>query len=201
MSSPHFTALSSKIQKAVKFVGRQDNLRNRNAILKRELDFIHEMAFLLCFVAFENYIQQRFLSLLLRRVRSRYVGFGVRIQISSSQLARELMYSGREYVDFLPYDRTVHLAERFFRNGIPFSLLDKQEMMELKLQHAIRNDIAHRSASSVTKFQNLCTGHGILLPHSDLAVSRYLQTSFSVGTTRFENHVSQLLSVAQKLDR
>lgn len=123
------------------------------------------------------------------------------VSIRSPAIARELLYSGRSYVDFFPYERTEQVAKRFFRGGRPYTNFDQATKAELAFLHAMRNDIAHRSRASQAKFENMCIGRGITLPTRDMVTHRYLQTLFSVGRTRFEHHVSQLLSIAQQLER
>jgi hypothetical protein len=201
MNSSAFRTYTKQIQKAYRLVRKQKSLRDQNLIPKRDLDFVYEIAFLSCFVALENYIEERFLSLLLGSSKSHSKSFSTKVPIASPLVAREFMYSGRSYIDYFPYENTERLAKRFFRNGYPFCSLDSPDKQELSFQHVIRNDIAHRSNASQDRFRDMCVGRGINLPSRELAVRRYLQTPFSLDVTRFENHVSQQISIAKKLER
>jgi hypothetical protein len=169
-------------------------------IAQRDLDFVYEIAFFSCFIALENYIEARFLSLLTGTGKSNRRKFKPRIPIPSPAIAREIFYGGYQYVDLFPYRRTEDLAKRFFRNGYPFCEVDQSQRQELTLLHAMRNDIAHKSFASHLTFRNLCVGRGIILPDRDLVIHRYLQTPFSINETRFENHMSQLIAVMQLLE-
>jgi hypothetical protein len=200
MTVATFHLFANQAQKAHRLVQKQTLLRQEGKIPQRDLDYVYEIAFLSCFVALENYIEERFVGLLVGKSTSAQRKFKARVPITSAPLAREFIYGGRPYVDLFPYENTERLARRFFKDGYPFSALDKFEREELRLQHSIRNDIAHRSQASTSRFQNMCIGRGIILPKRDLVVKRYLQTPFSINVTRFENHVAQLLSIAQKLE-
>jgi hypothetical protein len=201
MTPAIFPLFTNQVQKAYRLVRKQTLLQKEGKIPQRDLDFVFEIAFLSCFVALENYIEERFIGLLVGKATSSTKQFKARVPFSSAGLAREFVYGGRQYVDFFPFENTERLARRFFKDGHPFCGLEKSEREELQLQHSIRNDIAHRSHASTSKFQNMCIGRGINLPKRDLVVKRYLQTPFSINITRFENHVAQLIAIAQKLEK
>lgn len=201
MNSPAFRTFTTQIQKAHRLIRKQQSLREQKVVPQRDLEFVYEIAFLSCFIALENYIEERFLSLLLDNSKSDSKLFRRRVSIASPTIAREFLYGGRAYIDYFPYENTERLARRFFRNGYPFCSIAEGDKQELSLQHAIRNDIAHRSVASQDKFMKMCNGRGINLPPRELAVKRYLQSPFSVGVTRFENHVSQQINIAKKLER
>jgi hypothetical protein len=201
MTSSASRAFTTQVQKASRFVRKQSALKEDRLIAQRDVDFVFEIAFFSCFIALENYIEARFISLITGNGKSDTNKFSVRVPIRSPVIAREFFYGGRTYVDLFPYKRTEELAERFFRNGYPFTGLDLSQKQELTLQHAIRNDLAHKSRASEETFRNLCTGRGIALPDRDMVVRRYLQTPFSIDETRFENHVSQLISIVNALEK
>jgi hypothetical protein len=200
MSSSGLRAFASLVQRADRLIKKQSLLKQKGLVVQRDLNFVYEIAFLSCFVAFENYLEGRFIDLLVGKETSKVKDFMPRATIKSPAIARELVYSGRPYVEFLPYKNTIRLAERFFRGGRPFTDLPSDMQQELSFCHAIRNDLAHKSRSSRQGFVDMCIGRGVKLPSKDLIVHRYLQTSFSVGYSRFENHVSQLITIAQELD-
>ena len=62
-----------------------------------------------------------------------------RVFFKSDRVAREVIFSDRNCVDWLPYRYTEKRATAFFRNGLPFTCLSKTDKKILEIIFYIRN--------------------------------------------------------------
>jgi hypothetical protein len=166
---------------------------------------MYEALFLNAHVAFEAFLEDLFFGLLVSGggVESRRNDVGPRITVASHKVAREVIISSsRAYIDWFPYERTLDLANRFFRGGRPFSLLTPNQKETLAQCHIIRNVIAHKSRSSIDKFERRVIG-AAPLPASEKHPAGYLRGLFRIrpSQTRFENLLAQVLLIARVLAR
>ena len=190
----------------VRTVSRYDVYRRKNEklltnglVVKRDVALVYGTIFLSSFVAFENYLEEQFIHLLLRKRLSNNKLAPARINFRSRRLAREIILGGNSYLDWLPYDRTTKIAKAFFREGRPFTNLDKSEKKLLNRLHAIRNAIAHQSEYAQRRLEAEINFPATLLP-SQRKPAGYLRSSFSVGVTQYENEMGNLIRIAAKLD-
>ena len=122
-----------------------------------------------------------------------------KITFSTSRMARQFVYAERPYADWLPYDRTLRRAQLFFnKKGAPFSNLESADKAVLLELHATRNAIAHLSRHAQRQFEQAVDTR--LLRPSELRPAPYLRSNFSVGTTRYENAVGELIRMSKKID-
>lgn len=166
----------------------------------------HEAEMLYCglyvdsIVSFERFVEELFIGYLTCRYAA---GNGVtqRVIFRSDTVARDIVFGGRKYVDWFPFEsQTVKRAEAFFRGGRPFSSLDRQDMSLLDQALLIRNAIAHKSHHAISAFQRRVIA-GRPLTTSERMPGGYLRGQFRANPpqSRFENLVIELLNVAIKL--
>lgn len=178
-------------------------LRNALSLSMRDVELVYEGLFLSAHSAFENFIEDLFVGLLLKGKRSvsRRRNIIPRIQVQSESIAYDLILGNRKkYVDWLPYKNTLEYAEIFFRGGRPFSELDEYQKDHLVKCLFVRNAIAHKSKYSLRKFEEEVIGNTPLV-HREKTPSGYLRGIFRTTPpqTRYENMIAQLSQIAAKL--
>ena len=115
----------------------------------------------------------------------------------SSDLARNILLIGKNYLDWLPYENTLERAKVFSRDGMPFTLLNDQNRSNLSRYVYIRNAIAHRSEYAVSKFIKHIIGDSKLPPRERTPVG-FLRGNFrsAPSQTRYELVVQELKSIS-----
>lgn len=123
-----------------------------------------------------------------------------RVTFRSQPVARDVMLGGRAYVDWLPYNLTEKRAEAFFRNGLPFKNLDKNDKRELERIILVRNAVAHQSRAARTRFENEVIGATPLLS-VERTPAGYLRSIFRTAPaqTRYEEIANTCAILARKV--
>jgi hypothetical protein len=178
-------------------------LHNNRQISRIDLEHTYEGLFLNAHVAFEGFIEDLFIGLLVtgQGLQSSRIDILPRVTVRTHKIAREMMLgSGKQYIDWFPYKRTIELAEIYFRGGRPFSELNQTQKDYLSRCHIIRNAIAHKSRYSLKQFEDKVIGNAHLLPR-ERSPAGYLSGIFRTSPvqTRYENFAAQLLLIARHL--
>jgi hypothetical protein len=165
---------------------------------KRDIELIYGAIFLAAFSSFEGMLEELFLSLLVGSVKaSRRTS--VRQQFGSFQTAREIVLSGRRYIDWIPYEKTAKLAEAFFTGGRPFTFLDKTDIKFLYKMSCVRNAIAHSSRHALRVFQKEILDSLPLLPSERKPTSFLRSIYITPDTTRYQQYADDLAGIMQKI--
>lgn len=198
-----FGALSARIGGVDRTRRRVDQLVQLGHLSRRAGEQVYESLFLNCFTAFEVFIEEVFLTLLVSPASAATRGTGAvpRVAVRSLSIARELVVGpGRKYVDWFPYDRTVERAKLFFRGGRPFTDVSPPQQELLNKAQLIRNLIAHRSRHSEERFQRQVIAGTALAPREHRPAA-YLRGAVAAAppVTRYEVYATALLAVAKQL--
>ena len=182
---------------------RVDALVQSGSLSNRAAEQVYESLFLNAFAAFEAFVEDIFLRLLVSPTRKtrRSSAAVPRVSVKSLPIARDLVVGpGRKYVDWLPYERTIERANLFFRGGRPFTEIPAPEQEVVNRAQVIRNAIAHRSRHSEERFRKQVIAGTALAPR-ECKPAGYLRglLSASPAVTRYENYIAVLLGVARKL--
>lgn len=180
---------------------RVDGLVVSGNLSRRAAEQVYESLFLSSFTAFEVFIDELFLTLLVKQKDASRTGAIPRVTVRSFAVGRELiMGAGRNYVDWLPYDRTVERANLFFRGGRPFTNVSAGDRELVNKAQIIRNAIAHRSRYSEKRFERDIIGT-TAVPLREYKPAAYLRglVSGAPPLTRYENFSAGLLSVGKQL--
>lgn len=146
----------------------------------------------------ENTIEYLFMGLIRGRVDHRLAGVRPLIHVRSDRVATKVVFEGRKYADWLPYNRHTHdRAKIYFASGKPFTLLSKEDRKALDNLTVLRNALAHESSQALRRFHEEFTA-GKALPADQRRPAGYLRGFHAVDQTRFEFLTAQ---VAQKLER
>lgn len=146
----------------------------RPAINQRTRDQMTEMAFLRIFLAWESFVEESFILYLFGRrpprgrAPHRYA-FPPNFRTATEWVIPER----RAYAEWTSAQEVSRRAERFFRDGRPFTPVLRSNQHMFEEIRAIRNAIAHRSASTRQKFEVLVRNKLGALP-PDLTVGSFL---------------------------
>lgn len=155
--------------------------------------------------SFEAFLEDQIHALATKKEKwqSRHVGGSRvvcynRLMEQRPELVRLLILAGKEYTDYLPYERTEKIAELLFRGGKPFTLLTGNDKTTLRRCQRVRNYIAHPSKSARAKFM---TDYKLIKPIriAKPTPSHYLEDQIRVGVTFFEHDLSQLAAISNFL--
>ena len=178
---------------------KMETLLARGVIVRRDTECVYEGLYLDAITSLENLIEGLFLGLLTGRIvhSSSVVP---RVTFRSDRVARDVVFGGRNYVDWFPYRYTEQRAMAFFRSGTPFTTLDKAHKTQLENLLYIRNAIAHRSNYAKRKFEQEVIGSLPLTPR-ERTPAGFLRSRFRITPvqTRYENLVADIVSIALKL--
>jgi len=168
-------------------------------IAQTDIDQVYAGLFLNTFTEFEALIEDLFLGFLMGVLYSKTYTIVKRVRIKPVSLTQEIVFHGRPYLDWLPYEKfTLPRAKRYFVNGEPFEQLDDAHKKSLLEYHMIRNAIAHKSDSAQKKFQKIINGL-TLLPHEKTPAGYLRSKPRGTGQTQYEIIVIELEVIAKKL--
>ena len=208
MSSPS-SQLADDLARRFKALNRTRikiaNFETTGLITKRDLERVYEGLFLSAHVAFEGFIEQLFIGLLVsgQGVESSRTDIVPRVTVRTHQIAREMVFGpNRQYIDWFPYKRTMDIAKIYFRGGRPFTELAEAQKDYLTKSHTIRNAIAHQSRYSLKQFEKQVVA-STPLPSREKTPAGYLRGHFRITPvqTRYENFIIQMLLIAKQLSR
>lgn len=182
---------------------RVEALAGERRFALRATEHMYEGLFLNAHRAFESFLEDLFLGLLVEGRGFSSCTATPRIAVKSHRVAREVVAGRRaKYMDWLPYDRTVELAKVFFRGGRPFSDLSTGLKKQIDSTVVLRNAIAHRSRHSQERFRReILTS--VSLPPRQRTPAGYLRDVHAVSPsqTRYELMIAQLQQAANELTR
>lgn len=179
---------------------KQEALLSNGQLVRRDIEEVYAALFLGLVVSFEGLIEELFIGLLSGKVRSRRPKVNVRVKTQSDRVAREVVLQGRKFFDWLPYERTINIANVFFTGGRPFTLITQNEQNHIDKCLTIRHAIAHQSRHAVNKFKKEVLENLPLTPR-DKRPKSFLRAQFSANppTIYYEQLVSELFKIASKL--
>ena len=179
---------------------KMQRLLNQGTIVRRDIEQVYEGLYLDVITSFEQFIENLFIGLLVGRVSVSSPSVVPRVSFKSDRVARDVVFAGRKYVDWLPYDNTENRPTIFFRKGLPFTSLEPQEKQLLQQFCYLRNAIAHESAHSRRMFEEHVVGSLTLSPR-ERTPSGYLQEVFRITPhqTRYEHAVIEIAAIAKKI--
>ncbi len=196
-----FLALQKRFIKLDRTSARVAALHAKKNISGFDVEQIYSGVYLDAFVSFERFIEDIFLGYVSGGLTSPSRTVKLLITITPPSKAEQVILAGKSYVDWIPFDQhTKKRAETYFKNGVPFSNLERSEMDLIVRLHQIRNALAHRSAHSMDVFNRLVVGNLAIAPR-DKRPGRFLLTIFRAHPkqTRLQNYLFEMLVIARKL--
>lgn len=178
---------------------KMESLLRSGALDAIDVEEVYSGLFLDIFTDFEALIENLFFGLVSRELHTVVNPVNRKIIIRPISMIRDVVFAGKPYLDWLPYDeRTIPRAKRFFQNGEPFTLLNLDpHKTDLQNYHLIRNALAHKSDSATKKFENFIQGL-TLLPREKTPCG-YLRSVPYGSQTQYEIVVINLQIMANTL--
>jgi len=177
-----------------------EHLLNTGVIVRRDIEQIYKGLYIDAVCSFENFLEDLFIGLLVGRYTPSSRHIVPRVKFTSPIIARDVILSGKRYVDWLPYNLTMERAKAFFRNGRPFTTLTPTDRQLTEQICIIRNALAHDSEYANKIFEKKIVNSMALAPR-DRNPSGYLRSEFRIAPvqTRFENLTIEMSGIARKL--
>lgn len=171
-------------------------------ISRKRRDSMTELAFLRIFLAWENFLEQSFVLLLSGQKppkghAPKRHSFPPSVKVAMDWVIPE----EQRYAKWTTASVVSNRAERFFREGRPFTPILRSNQSTLEECKILRNAIAHASANTQIKFETLVRRKIGVLP-SNLSVGSFLGTL--VPGTRpplsfLENYMSKIEFAADQI--
>jgi len=183
--------------------GKVERLIVRRRLAAGAAEHMYEGLFLSAVTSFESFLEDLFLHCLTAGGSS---GAQRRVTVSTPAAARDLVLSGRRYVDWLPYKLTRDRADLFFVAARPFSRMDgpgrRQLLDVLDRAVVLRNAVAHKSHHAIARFEKEVL-HGTPMTPRERKPAGFLR-SVAFGSppvTRFQVYTTTMLTIARLLVR
>ncbi len=178
---------------------RIDKLSIDGLITRRDIEQIYQGLFLEATAAFESSVEKLFLGLLTKKITPNSTRTIPKVFFSSNAIAMPIIFNG-PYYDWFPYYKTLQRANHFFKNGHPFTVLNRSDEDKIEIFLIIRNTIAHKSAHAKKRFEVNVIGSTTLSPR-ERRVGTYLTSNFrsSPQQTRYKNFILSMASIFEKI--
>jgi len=195
---------------AAKFIGhltyiestrtKMETLMYNGEIVRRDIEQIYKGLYLDAVCSFEHFLEDLFIGLLTGRFKHPSSNIVPRVAFKSSKVARDIVSGGHNYVDWLPYNHTQQRANAFFRNGLPFTLLEPRDRQIIDQICCIRNAIAHQSNHAKKQFNDKVIG-AIPISPRDRTPAAFLRSKFRIAPvqSRYTNLIIEMAGIAIKL--
>lgn len=179
-----------------------DRLYASDEIVDRDVRVIYGGLFMQLFTSFEAFLEATFYGILLGRLSypsARDVT--ARIATRSAVVAREVVLGeGRQYVDWMPFERCVERANVYLRGGRPFDGIPVADRQSMNRAHFTRNALAHASEHSRKTFENrVLVGHALLPSERNPVAFLRSRVGGEGSSTQFEIFQGDLRKVANAL--
>jgi len=155
MTLPSLRDFERRVTRLERTRSRVSLLVPHNELRTSDVETVYEALFLRGVTAFEQFLRELFLGILRQSVTyptRRNVQLNV--SFTSNAALRSVLFQSRNYLDWLPYDKTVTRANIYLRGGRPFTLLSSTQQTELEHVSVIRNAIAHASSHAKKRFKD-----------------------------------------------
>jgi hypothetical protein len=172
----------------------------RSEMTDTDIEQVYAGLFVTAFTEFEALIEDVFLGILEGTHASANQTTKRRVEIVPISLAREILFEGKKYLDWLPLDQhTEKRAERFLNNGEPFSKLADGDKNHVHRLHLLRNAVAHKSDSAKKKFEDCLQGFTLLPQEKTPTGFLRSKPQGPSGLNQYQISVVELESIARKL--
>jgi len=135
-----------------------------NLLNSADTDTTYEGLFLKSHVVFENYLEKLFFLIVSSKINYPQTRAKLRANFTSTRSAVQITKGGDDYLDWLPYKKTLSRAETWLVSGRPFSELEDGDRQFLRAATTTRNHIAHNSPHTKKLFLSKVIGNSNLPP-------------------------------------
>jgi len=177
--------------------GKLETLHTRQMIARRDLERVYDGLYISAVTSFEDFFEARFYQVMLQPA-ARRPEVVPRTEFKSSAVLREFVLGGRNFVNWLPFERTEQRAKVYLRGGMPFTVVDAGDKRRMKNWMIVRNAIAHTSREAKRRFEREILA-GVPLPPRERTPAGYLRSQPRPSASRFQTIVLEMLGIAAKL--
>ena len=179
---------------------KMEHLFAQDLVVRRDIEQVYLGLFMDCMTSFERLIEDPFVGLMAGRLLLGNTPSRRLITFRSQRDVRPVIFGGRQYVDWIPYNQTINRARIFFHNGEPFTMLDTRERNFIEQCSIVRNAIAHKSDHSRKRFVESVLGNQRLMPRERYPAG-YLRGVFRYAPiqTRYEHFAFSMAAITRKL--
>jgi hypothetical protein len=173
----------------------------RPLISAKRRESMTELAFLRAFLAWEAFLEEAFILYLSGQRPPRGRAPHRFAFPPNRRAALDWVAEGREYAQWTHAIQVSGKAERFFRDGRPFSQVLRGNQNSLDEARIIRNSIAHQSRSTREKFETMARRKLTILP-PNLTVGAFLSAAAPGNTppiSFLEFYVGKIEFAAQQI--
>ena len=197
--------LLRRIESLEKTRDRMESLFDAKEISKKDIEQVYKGLFLDMVSSFESIIEEIFVYFLLEKHQLKVKKIKPIVRFKNNPSAKKIIFNNNDWVDWLPYGRTIKLADIYFLNGYPFTTLGfadpaknrtdidnaKKALTEIS---KIRNAIAHQSSHSKEQFLKSIAGY-TLSPQEKTPVG-FLRNEFRISPVqnRFQSFELEITS-------
>lgn len=201
MPSKAFTEFHGKLTDLEAARSRFESTLSTGPGASGDILMAYEGLFLRLVVALESYLDKYLAELLDKSHTSTTTGFAIQVTFTAPAVREAVILNLDDYKDWLPYDRTIKIAELYLKDGVPFTLAGDDERGHVKSMYIIRNAIAHSSAHAQRTFRDKVIGSA-KLPPDEMTPAGYLRGAYrsTPRATRLELFFQHLLKLAQTID-
>lgn len=193
------TVVSDACRRRARFLNQHFDRMLRRSPAVADRNQIVSGTFVSFYAFYERQLEALFMGLLTGELQHGTAAVKPLANFTSTQAADEIVRDGRNYVDWLPFERhTMKRSELYFENGEPFNRLTIAQRRILEELGLLRNALAHQSAHSLRRFRSeLVDGKG--LPGSQSSPAGYLRGDYSLGVTRLNYYLTASVGIMNQL--
>lgn len=170
----------------------------RYGISRSDLNQVYAGAYITFFTYLERSIEELFIGVVTNRFDYGRPDVRPLATFSNSAVATRIVYGGRKYADWIPFDLTKARADVFLWKGKPFADLATADAQSLDRLGVLRNAISHESEHARTRFlAEYVTGNA--LPPDQQRPSGYLRGMHAAGQTRLDFLMSGAVVVMRRM--
>lgn len=179
---------------------RMERLYDDGKISQRDLHTVYEALFLRAVTSFEVFLEELFFAIMSENAKYPKTRVKLRMRATSAEAMREILLQGKDYLDWIPFNRTELRAKLYLKEGRPFSDLSDGDKSTIKTITLIRHAIAHKSSFATRQFEEKVIGSMNLL-RGEKKPAGFLRSQFRSAPkqVRFELYVNELVRIAQAL--
>ena len=96
---------------------KMERLFDKKLIVRRDIEIIYTGLFIDSLTYFESFIEELFINLLINDSIHPSGAVKAKHKFNTTKICREIIYAGKRYVDWFPYEFTIKRAEIFLKNG------------------------------------------------------------------------------------
>lgn len=175
---------------------------SKTLTIHRDLEKSYEWLFLFSVTLFESYLEEIFILLLKQKLKWVHASwiwlesdFSIEKNTSNKRIKELILWEKNwDYLDWIPYEKTLNRTKRYLKDGKPFTILSSNDKTILNQIISLRNYIGHKSKESKQKLEKA-------LWFKILSVKHLLNKRHSGTTTYFDFYLINLWKISFSIQK